>query len=143
MNDELQSTNDELRSAVGRVDELNHFLEAVLGSLESAVVVVDEALTVVAWNTAAAELWGVRGDEAVGRRLPELDIGLPLDDVTGLLGSAVVGLDPGHSGLTTAAVNRRGRTVTVRVTVSPLRRPDGTRTGGIIVMDVVPPCEPV
>jgi two-component system, chemotaxis family, CheB/CheR fusion protein len=86
MNEELQSTNDELeqvnRELQRRTEELsqsNAFLGAVLGGIDSGVIVVDRELRVTAWNPMSEELWGLRAPEVQGQHLMNLDIGLPID----------------------------------------------------------------
>lgn len=138
MNDELYATNDALRSRSEEVAALNAFTNSILSSVHSAVAVVDHNLQVQAWNAGAEDLWGVRESEAVGRHLLNLDIGLPVEDLRPLLRRQLWAATPEshHEGVVLAAVNRRGRPVTVRVTVSPFpARHDGDR-GAVIVMDL-------
>jgi two-component system CheB/CheR fusion protein len=97
------------------------------------VVVVDADLLVRVWNEQAEELWGVRRDEAAGRNLLSLDIGLPLDQVRPLVMALMSGDREEVSGVL-PAVNRRGRPVLVTVTGSPLRDADAV-TGVILVME--------
>jgi len=144
MNDELGSSNNDLRDRAGEVVELNDFMESVLGSLKVGVAVVDRDLRISAWNLPAQELWGVRPDEAIGQHLLDLDIGLPLQQLEALLGTKLDGPYDAHSALLIEAVNRRGRPVTVQVTLSPLVQDEGSGagshqvTGAILVMDEVP-----
>src|SRR5262249_47942192 len=84
MNEELQSTNDELETMnteqVERsteLDRVNMFLEGILTSLGVGVVVLDSSRRVQVWNGESTELWGLRPEEVEGRRMDELDIGLP------------------------------------------------------------------
>ena len=79
MNDELHFSNEALRDRQDEVDRLNKFMTSVLGSMNSGVAVVDSDMKILAWNAKAEDLWGVRADEALGRHLLNLDIGLPLD----------------------------------------------------------------
>jgi two-component system CheB/CheR fusion protein len=145
MNEELQSTNDELqiineavRERSTELNDVNDFLEAVLTAFTSGVIVVDTELQVLAWNAAAQELWGVRRDEAEGRHLLNLDVGLPAEVLRPLLRSA---LDtPGSSKEARIdAVNRRGRSITVRLLCSALLGPDGGQRGVLLVMETVAP----
>ena len=78
MNEELQSTNEELetinnelRERSAEVTELNQFLGAILGSLQSAVVVLGTEMEIRAWNRQAEDLWGLRSDEVAEPALPE------------------------------------------------------------------------
>src|SRR4051794_505876 len=126
MNEELQSTNeelgtinDELRERSLELNEVNSFLEAILSTMGVAVIVVDHEHRVQVWNAESTELWGVRPDEAQGQHLFGLDIGLPLDGVRGALRRVLAGADE-RVDVELAALNRRGRTVDVKVTLLPL-----------------------
>ncbi|MFM6847533.1 MAG: CheR family methyltransferase [Terrabacter sp.] len=135
-NDELQAANEELRVRSSELTRLNVFMESILGSMSSAVIVLDRNLTVQVWNKNAQELWGVRSDEAVGRHLFSLDVGLPTDDVRPLLRAVLA--DPGAARqLSLDAINRRGRAVTLSVTVAALTS-SGDATGALVVMDAEP-----
>jgi len=125
MNEELQSTNEELETMNDelqlRADELttaNAFLDGVLGSLSSGVVVIDKELKVEAWNGGSYELWGLRADETVGRHLLNLDIGLPLEPLRKPIRVVLAGgaAEP----LRLEALNRRGRQIEVAVRLNPL-----------------------
>ena len=138
-NDELQSMNDELRERTGQLDEANDFLESVLGSLRTAVVVVDTELIVRAWNGQADDLWGLRADETIGQHLLNLDIGLPTERLRPLVRGALNG--DGDDMLRVEAINRRGRTVQLALTASPLRLRNSGPTGAIVLMDQADPAD--
>jgi two-component system CheB/CheR fusion protein len=141
MNEELQSTNEELETINDelnlRTDELNQanaFLESVLRSLDAGVVVLDHELRVTAWNAGAYELWGLRGDEVQGQHLMNLDIGLPLEQLMTPLRTALNNGDGAVPPLLLEATNRRGRSFTCRVTVTPLNGVDSVH-GVILLME--------
>jgi two-component system CheB/CheR fusion protein len=141
MNEELQSTNDELQSineqlhlTTAQVDAANGFLETVLAGLRAGVVVVDDELRIRSWNRRAEELWGFRSAEVTGQHFLNLDIGLPFDGVRPLL-RAASGPDAEFGEVMLQAVNRRGRTVAVRVACSPLGPGrNGDRTAGAVIV---------
>jgi two-component system, chemotaxis family, CheB/CheR fusion protein len=143
MNEELQSTNDELhtinemlRERSMELDDTKKFLDSLIDSIRVGMVVVDREMKIVLWNRGCEELWGLRSDEAVGKSLPALDIGLPLESVRPLIGSAFV--DAESSGETEVdAVNRRGRPARVRVRCTSFRSPEGTVGGALLLMDVL------
>ncbi|WP_222268804.1 CheR family methyltransferase [Modestobacter marinus] len=137
MNDELHTTNEELRSSTEEVASLNQFMTGVLSSFRAGVVVVDTELRVLVWNAAAEELWGLRPDEVAGQQLNDLDIGLPVQQVYPLLRRQVSGDGPPHDAVALDAVNRRGRPVRVRVTVSAFNQPPGERSGAVLLMDPI------
>lgn len=133
-NDELQSINDTLRQRSVELDDVNDFLEAVLTSIRSGVVVVDDEMRVTAWNRGSEELWGLRHDEAIGQHLLNLDIGLPVAELRPTVRAALQ--DPNFEDMKTmSAVNRRGRQVTLRVRCGPLRTASGEIQGSILLMD--------
>jgi two-component system CheB/CheR fusion protein len=111
-------------------------MRSVLGSLEAGVVVVDQDLRVQVWNARMEELWGVRGDEAVGQFLLNLDIGLPVEELRPTLRHVLTEQGSDQPIQLVRAVNRRGRTIDVQVTISPLHgRFERATSGAIIFMD--------
>jgi two-component system CheB/CheR fusion protein len=137
-NDELQTINDELHDRTGELDRLNDFLDSILTSLQAGVVVLDPELHVQVWNEQAQELWGLRREEAAGKHFLNLDIGLPTDQVRPII-RRVLGGEDGPQEITLKAVNRRGRTVVVRVQGSPLSAPGRERAGVILTMEHLDP----
>jgi two-component system CheB/CheR fusion protein len=138
MNDELQSSNDELRDRTMEVSELNRFMESILSSLRAAVAVADRDLKLLVWNERATDLWGLRSEEVVGEHLLNLDIGLPVERLRPVVRRVLSdGADPVDEDVHIDAINRRGRSITVRVSASPLRGGDSEITGVILVLDPV------
>jgi two-component system CheB/CheR fusion protein len=134
-NDELQTINDELRDRTQQVHDSNAFLESILRSLSTAVIVVDAALTVTAWNRRAEDMWGLRADEVVEHHLLNLEIGLNVDPLRPMIRGVLTGsgnIEP----LRAEAVNRRGRPIQVEVRCVPLAT-DGETPGVIILIDEV------
>jgi two-component system, chemotaxis family, CheB/CheR fusion protein len=142
MNEELQSTNEELRTMNDQIqqrsEELRHVnthLHSILGSLRSAVVVLNSQLAVEVWSDKAQELWGLRSDEVQGQSFLKLDIGLPVAELATPISRC---LDSGPRGaeLTVDGVNRRGRTIHCRITCTRLGDGDGP-PGVILLMEEV------
>ena len=134
-NDELQTINDELRERTAEPDNAKVFLEAILTSLRAGVAVVNRDMHVRMWNRRAEDLWGLRQDEAVGQHFLNLDIGLPTNQLRPMIRQVLTG-DGAAQEVRLSAVNRRGRTVEVRVTGTPLYRDGEDTTGAILVMDI-------
>ena len=142
MNEELQSTNEELetinnelRDRSAEVTDLNQFLESILGSLQSAVVVLGTEMEVRAWNRQAEDLWGLRSDEVVDQHFLNLDIGFPVEKLRGPIRSLLAGRAQ-RDQLTSPAVNRQGPPIECTVSLSQLVGA-GTTRGVILVMDAV------
>jgi two-component system CheB/CheR fusion protein len=149
MNEELQSTNEELQTINDelrqRSEELNHanaFLESILESLRGGVAVLDTKMRILVWNDQAAELWGVRPEEAIETPFLHLDIGLPVDLLKPSIRSVLLGAVPSVE-QRVDAVNRRGKPIECAVTINPLLASshDGERAvrGVIIVMNEATP----
>jgi two-component system, chemotaxis family, CheB/CheR fusion protein len=136
-NEELETINDELRPRTTELHGVNGFLESILTSLNSAVVVVDRDMRVQVWNRHAYDLWGLRTEEVEGQHLMNLDIGLPLDRLQKPLRASLV-REQGRQNLDLEAVNRRGRAITCHVGITPLLRAGGDGEdviGAILLMD--------
>jgi two-component system, chemotaxis family, CheB/CheR fusion protein len=135
MNDELQGSNSALRDHQEEVDRLNRFMGSVLGSMSSGVAVVDAELRVMAWNARAEDLWGLRNEEVVGEHLMNLDIGLPVERLRQVLRSQLTDAAAEPESVELEAVNRRGRRIDLRVTVTHVPRDGASPAAAMLVMD--------
>jgi two-component system CheB/CheR fusion protein len=140
-NDELQTINDELAQRTAELHQLTEFLESIWAGLGGAVAVLDRDLRVLVWNHGFEDLWGIREAEAQGQHFLNLDIGLPVDQVRPALQEA---MSDGNGSQSTVlqATNRRGKTLTYRVTCSPLVGNDKTVSGVIVVVVEEPQGQP-
>jgi two-component system CheB/CheR fusion protein len=135
-NEELETINDELRERTSELNRVNDFLESILTSLGLGVAVLDPHQRVQVWNQRAEDLWGMRADEALDNHFLSLDIGLPSEQLAPALRAVLSG---GSERETAAlqAINRRGRPIVCAATVLPLLDPmaqDGAAVRGAIVM---------
>src|SRR5262249_51027150 len=141
MNEELQSTNEELQAMNEELRErsedytrANHFLESILTGVRSGVVVVDRELHVVIWNNRAEDLWGLRADEVKGQNFLNLDIGLPASQLRPAIRECLGGTH-NHAEVVLPATNRRGKSITCKITVSPLSGSGKEVRGAILMME--------
>ncbi|MGC7099152.1 CheR family methyltransferase [Amycolatopsis lurida] len=133
-NDELQSINDTLRDRSVELNQVNDFLSSVLTSIRSGAIVTDTEMRVTAWNRGSEDLWGIRSEEAVGQHLLNLDIGLPVAELRPSVRAALQDARFWEV-LTLKAVNRRGRTISLRLHCGSLHNPDNEIRGAILLMD--------
>jgi two-component system, chemotaxis family, CheB/CheR fusion protein len=133
-NEELQTMNDELRDRSDDLNRANGFFESILTGVRSGVVVVDRDLRVIAWNHRAEDLWGLRADEVSGQNFLNLDIGLPTGELRAGIRACLSG-ESEYTDIVVTATNRRGRTLSCRVTGSPLVGADKEIRGVILLMD--------
>ena len=118
MNEELQSTNEELQTMNDELRTRSVELELVerassnrsSRSLRAGVVVLDRDLRVRSGTSGAEDLWGVRGDEAVGSQFLTLDIGLPVADLAQSIRTVING-EQTMIEKTMSSLTRRGRTI--------------------------------
>ena len=132
-NEELQTTNEELRQRTEELNRVTVFMESILTSLRIGMVVLDNRLSIQLWNGRAEELWGLRAEEATGHFFFDLDIGLPVQELRGLIRTCQTGNGDEHE-VFLDAVNRRGRTIRCRVICTPLIVAN-QRQGVILLMD--------
>jgi two-component system CheB/CheR fusion protein len=142
MNEELQSTNEEIETVNEELalrgkerDKLNHFLQLILGSLTSGVIVVDRDFLVQVWNARSEDLWGLRTDEVLNKNLLNLEIGLPLDQLRPAI-RACLSSESTSKSFTIDATTRRGKSYRCRVTCTPMTEDDSTVGGVILLVDV-------
>jgi two-component system CheB/CheR fusion protein len=135
MNDELQSINEELRDRTTELDQVNRFMDSVLTSLSSAVIVIDRELTIKAWNRRAEDLWGLRREEVLGQHFLNLDIGLPVYELGPVVRDFLAGQPQPGNGLVLNAVNRRGKPISVRVALGHLSLGAEDHDGVILAID--------
>lgn len=94
------------------------------------MIVVDTDVVVTAWNRRSEDLWGLRAEETVGQY--HLDIGLAVEQIKPLVHTALA--DQDVAPLQLDAVNRRGRTIAIRVACTPLHSTAGREPDGAIVL---------
>jgi two-component system CheB/CheR fusion protein len=133
-NEELQTVNEELRTRTDEVNHVNAFLQSVVGSLTSGAVVLNQNLNVLMWNHKAEDLWGLREDEVKGQSFLNLDIGLPLERLRGIIRSCLSG-EVDNKEILLDATNRRGKAIKCHVSCSPLLTHNKQRQGAILLME--------
>jgi two-component system CheB/CheR fusion protein len=93
---------------------------------------VDRDFVVRTWEERMQELRGLRADEAKGRSIFGLDIGLPVEKLWPAI-RACLGGGPETSIVDLDATNRKGRAIRCSVTCTPLRQ-DGGVSGVILLI---------
>lgn len=133
-NEELQTLNQELRLRSDKLNETNAYLEAILTSLRSGVVVMDRDLQIQIWNYKAEDFWGLRTAEAKGQHFLNLDIGLPIEQLIQPIRTCLTG-QVDYMEVSLEATNRRGRAITCKVTCTPMSNMAREIRGVILLME--------
>ena len=144
-NEELETMNEELLDQAAQIERSGRFLSALLNSLAVGVVVVDEDLDVIVWNRAMEDRFGLPADEATGRSLLALDIGMPVAELGPALRSVIRSETPAPTNVIVEAVTRAGRPFRCRVTIDLLA--DGHNDHGpdaqyVVLIDELPADSP-
>jgi two-component system CheB/CheR fusion protein len=132
-NDELETANEELRRRGEQLDSYRVHTELVLGSIRTGVIVLDQSLKVALWNRWNENMWGLRAEEAKGKPLMELDVGLPIEQLRNELRAAQRGETPAP--VTLETIDRRGRVAVCEVVISPLGAATDERSGLVLVVE--------
>jgi two-component system, chemotaxis family, CheB/CheR fusion protein len=131
-NEELETMNEEMRERTLQVADTTRFMDAVMGSLRAAVIVLGPDLRIQVWNALSQELWGLRETEVKGQLLNDLDVGFPLGPVQDLVRRVLTGDDGNDASID--AVNRRGQQIRCLVTATRLSGDDGQGSDGVILI---------
>ncbi|MEA5596145.1 CheR family methyltransferase [Rivularia sp. UHCC 0363] len=131
-NEELQTMNEEMRDNSDELNRVNCFLESILTSIRSGVVVLSPELHILIWNRKAEDLWGLRFDEVFSQHFMSLDIGLPIEKLRQLL-KAILNKETEYHELTLNATNRRGKSIGCHIILTPLIN-SGTDIQGVILL---------
>jgi len=123
----------QLTVKANELDRMREFSENILESLNDGLVVVDRDDRIVRWNRRLEELYGVRHEAAVGRRLEEIvDSGFFEVLRSGRRES------PDGAALYRVPLTTRhepARRLLVNVATTPLRDSDGAIAGTIVVVE--------
>jgi two-component system CheB/CheR fusion protein len=134
-NEELETMNDELRSRTLELNDMNAFLETILTTIGLAVAVLDRRQHVQIWNGQAHELWGFTAEEVEDQHLLSLDFGLPVEVLKPALRACLAGQSQREE-LVVDATNRRGKSFLCKVVLMPLgNHSDGAVAGVIMMME--------
>ena len=133
-NEELETMNEEFRLRTDDLNQANSFLESILASLESSVVVLNKDMCIQVWNRKTEDLWGLRADEVDGENFFNLDIGLPSDQLRKPIRSIIAG-ETNDNEYRLHAINRRGRQIECRILIAPLYGHDKDITGVIMLTE--------
>jgi two-component system, NtrC family, sensor kinase len=123
----------QLHLKASELDRMREFSENILESLNDGLAVLDRDDRVVRWNRRLEELYGVRHEDAVGRRLDEILEPAFFD----VLRSARQESPEGAALYRVPALTRHAppRRVLVNVATTPLRDSDGAIAGTIVIVE--------
>jgi PAS domain S-box-containing protein len=107
-------------------------LEAIFRSVRDAIITVDERMTVVEVNPAAEGICGISRDQAAGKALADIPHSCSGSCLDALQQTVAAKERVDLSGVECATPHEPNQIVSV--TATPLLRPDGTASGGVMVI---------
>jgi PAS domain S-box-containing protein len=122
----------QLRMKADELERMREFSENILESLNDGLAVVNRENRVVRWNRRLEELYGVRHEDAVGRRLGELFDPMFME-VLGSRRESVEGTAFYRVPLPTR--HETSRRLLINLATTPLRDSDGAIAGTILVIE--------
>ncbi|HEV3484295.1 MAG TPA: PAS domain-containing protein, partial [Vicinamibacterales bacterium] len=123
----------QLRNKADELQRLRDFSENILESLNDGLAVLDRDDRIVRWNRRLEELYGVRHEAAVGRRLDEIFDASFYDVVRSARRDSPDGAAMYRVPLTTR--HDPSRRLLLNVATTPLRASDGAIAGTILVIE--------
>ncbi|MCW2239994.1 CheR family methyltransferase [Azospirillum canadense] len=133
-NEELEVANEELRRQGEESGEYRRYSESILRSMDVGIIVLDEELRVRSWNRWSENMWGLRSEEVMGEEFLGLDIGLPVQRLRADL-ERILEKEIPQQPAVLDALDRRGRTVTCRVRLSPLLYESRETRGAVLIIE--------
>ena len=131
-NEELEVANEELRRQGEESGEYRRYSESILRSMDAGIIVLDQALRVRSWNRWGENMWGLRSEEVLGDAFLDLDIGLPVQRLRPHL-ERILEKEAPQQPIVLDSMDRRGRSVTCRVRLSPLLY-EAKETRGVVLI---------
>ena len=123
----------QLRVKADELERMREFSENILESLNDGLVVVDRDDHVVRWNRQLEELFDLRHEEAVGRRLDQIFEPAFLEVLRSARRESAEGAAFYRVPLTTG--HQPPRRLLVNVATTPLRDSDGAIAGTIVIIE--------
>ena len=123
----------QLRNKADELDRMREFSENILESLNDGLAVVNRDDRIVRWNRRLEELYGIRHEEAVTRRLDEIFEPGFLEVLRAARRESAEGAAVYRVPLATR--HRPARRLLVNVATTPLRDSDGAIAGTIVIVE--------
>lgn len=133
-NRELQSVNQELQQYQLSLHQSQSLVEALLFSLDSGVVVVDRNFSVQVWNRQAEALWGLEPSAAIGQRLLDLKLGLPIDQLRQRLRDCLEGKPGAATAIVLPGIDRNQQPIQYRMVCAPLLGMQQQIQGAVLIV---------
>jgi two-component system CheB/CheR fusion protein len=133
-NEDMEAGNDELRRHSAEYTEYRRYAESVLRSMDVGIMVMDQDLVLRSWNRWNENAWGLRGEEVIGAKLLDLDMGLQVFLLRDRIEAVIAGREA-HAELRVNGLDRRGRAISCRARVFPLLCDGRLPRGAVLTLE--------
>ena len=134
LNLRLEETNQDLSKSLSEQERLSSYLNNILESLSSGVLVIDNSGIITLFNRGAEEITGITVDDAVNKHYREV-MGSDISEELTPLWTLSTG--EGHSQIEKSVISKSGKTTPVGCSISPLVNTSGETIGAVeIFMDM-------
>ena len=130
--DSFNKMTHDLQSSRQQLEQEVNYKETILSNIETGVVSLDRGGRITTVNHSAAEILGIREEDALGIRYDEAFGFIELSPVRNLFRRLEQGQGRAEEEL---SLNVRGRMLTLRMRISALRDGNGTPIGSVITFD--------
>jgi two-component system nitrogen regulation sensor histidine kinase NtrY len=121
----------DLKSMTGEIERRGRYMETLLVNVQAAVVAVDAAGRITAWNKAAERMFGVSGADAAGRPQAEVFVAEHLKPMRDMMEA----VKDGASVEKELRIALPDRVLTVLATAATLRDDEGHSLGVMVFID--------
>jgi two-component system nitrogen regulation sensor histidine kinase NtrY len=121
----------DLKSMTGEIERRGRYMETLLVNVQAAVIAVDAAGRITAWNKAAEKMFGVSGAEILGRPQTEVFVAEHLKPMREMMES----VKEGASVEKELRISLPDRVLTVMATAATLRDDEGHSLGVMVFID--------
>jgi two-component system nitrogen regulation sensor histidine kinase NtrY len=121
----------DLKSMTGEIERRGRYMETLLVNVQAAVIAVDAAGRITAWNKAAEKMFGVSGAETLGRSQAEVFVAEHLRPMREMMEI----VKDGASVEKELRISLPDRVLTVMATAATLRDDEGHSLGVMVFID--------
>lgn len=80
-NEELVSTNEELRGVTEQLNANNQYNKKIIQSIDQSLIVLNRSGIITTWNPPSEEMWGLNEEDAIGKSIFSLTIGIDAEEL--------------------------------------------------------------
>src|SRR3972149_3032043 len=80
-NEQLETANEELRDVTEQLNANNQYNKKISQSIDQSLIVLNRSGIITTWNPPSEEMWGLNEEDAIGRSIFTLTIGIDAEEL--------------------------------------------------------------